>query len=221
MNYEMRNTRYKKGLTLIELLVAMIVTSIVMTAVATLAFAVSSATKATDDTSEKQAQIRFATLKISDLIRHSKLICYATNEEMVVWRADDTSGGDNKINPGELVYIETSDNKIQLLDFPEVPIYLQEVFFDELANHTPAELSAVKAWCVSNCTARYTVLIPECSNVQFGFLPELPPRSRFVTVSFDVAQSGVAHSYQIDAAILGWAENLISDSNDIVTGDDD
>lgn len=211
----MNDTRHRNGLTLIELLVAMIVTSIVMTAVATLAFAVSSATKATDDTSEKQAQIRFATLKISDLIRHSKLICHATNEEMLVWRADDTPGGDNKINAGELVYIETSDNKIQLLDFPEVPIWLQTVSFDLV------QLSGLKAWFVSNCTARYTVLVPECSNVQFGFLPELPPRSRFVTVSFDVAENGVEHSYQIDAALLGWAENLISDSNDIVTGDDD
>jgi prepilin-type N-terminal cleavage/methylation domain-containing protein len=211
----MNDTRHRNGLTLIELLVAMIVTSIVMTAVATLAFAVSSATKATDDTSEKQAQIRFATLKISDLIRHSKLICHVTSEELLVWRADDTPGGDNKINAGELVYIEISGNNIQLLDFPDVPIWLQTVSFDL------AQLSGLKAWFVSNCTARYTVLVTECSNVQFGFLPELPPRSNFVTVSFDVVESGIEHQYQIDAALLGWAENLISDSNDIVDGDDD
>ena len=37
----MSDTRHKNGLTLIELLVAMVITSIVMTAVATLAFAVS------------------------------------------------------------------------------------------------------------------------------------------------------------------------------------
>jgi len=96
-----------------------------MTAVATLAFAVSSANKATDDTSEKQAQIRFATLRISELIRHSKLICHVTNEEMLVWRADDAPGGDNGINVGELVYIETSGNTIRLMDFVDVPVFLQ------------------------------------------------------------------------------------------------
>jgi len=211
----MKNTRYKNGLTLVELLVAMVVTSIVMTAVATLAFAVSSANKATDDTSEKQAQIRFATLKISELIRHSKLICYVTNEEMLVWRADDILGGDNGINVGELVYIETSGNTIRLMDFVDVPASLRTWPF------TLADLSGLKAWFISQCTERYAVLVPECSNVQFGFLPALPPRSRFVTISFDVTENGVAHQYQINAGLLGWAGNLLDDSDDIVELDDD
>ena len=210
----MSDTRHKNGLTLIELLVAMVITSIVMTAVATLAFAVSSANKATDDTSRKQAEIRFATLKISELIRHSKLICYITNEDMLVWRADDTPGGDNGINVGELVYIETSDNRIRLLDFTDVPVGFQTFPF------TLAQLSGLKAWFVSQCTERYTVLVPECSNVQFGFLPALPPRSRFVTVSFDIAENGVVHPYQINAALLGWAGNLLGAGDDIVSDDD-
>jgi prepilin-type N-terminal cleavage/methylation domain-containing protein len=211
----MSDTRCKNGLTLIELLVAMLVTSIVMTAVATLAFAVSSANKATDDTSLKQAQVRFATMKISELIRHSKLICHVTNEEVLLWRADDTDGGDNGINVGELVYIETGANTIRLLEFTDVPVWLQTMPF------TLAQLSGLKAWFIANCTERYVVLVPECSNVQFGFIPALPPRSRFVTVSFDVAVNGIEQTYQINAALLGWAGNLISDSNDIVTGDDD
>jgi len=211
----MSNIRRKNGLTLIELLVAMVVTSIVMTAVATLAFAVSSANKTTDDTSVKQAQIRFATMKISELMRYSKLICHVTNDEMLLWRADDTDGGDNGINVGELVYIETGANAIRLLEFIDVPVWLQTMPF------TLAQLSGLKAWFIANCTERYTVLVPECSNVQFGFIPALPPRSRFVTVSFDVAENGIGHPYQINAALLGWAGNLISDSNDIVTGDDD
>jgi prepilin-type N-terminal cleavage/methylation domain-containing protein len=211
----MSDIRCKNGLTLIEMLVAMIVTSIVMTAVATLAFAVSSANKTTDGTSVKQAQIRFATMKISDLIRHGKLICCVTNEEMLVWRADDTAGGDNGINAGELVYIETGDNTIRLLEFTDVPVWLQTLPF------TLAQLSGLKAWFISQCTERYSVLVPECSNVQFGFIPALPPRSRFVTVSFDVTENGVEHPYQINAAFLGWAGNLISDTNDIVAGDDD
>ena len=211
----MNNTRAKNGLTMIELLVAMVVTSVIMTAVATLAFAVSSANRATDDTSKKQAQVRYATLKISELIRHSKLTCYVTSEELVVWRADDTVGGENAINIGELVYIETSNNSIRLLEFTDIP--------DLLKTWSPSLglLSGLKDYFISNCTENYTVLVPECSNVQFGFLPELPPRSEFVTVSFDITENGVEHPYQINAAILGWAENLINDSNDIVSSDDD
>jgi prepilin-type N-terminal cleavage/methylation domain-containing protein len=215
----MSDIRCKNGLTLIELLVAMLVTSIVMTAVATLAFAVGSANKTTDDTSVKQAQIRFATMRISELIRHSKLICYATNEELLIWRADDTldtDGRENTINVGELVYIETGANAIRLLEFTDVPVWLQTTPF------TLAQLSGLKAWFMSYCTERYSVLVPECSNVQFGFIPALPPRSKFATVSFDVAENGVEHPYQINAALLGWAGNLLDDSDEIVEfGDDD
>ncbi len=213
----MNDTRHKKGLTLVELLVAMLVTSIVMTAVATLAFAVSSANKAADDTSEKQAQIRFTTLKISELIRHSKLICYVdvAGGDLVVWRADDTDGGDNSISVGELVYIETSDNRIRLMNFIDIPIWLQTPSF------SLAEISVLKAWFMSYCNERYADLVPECSNVQFGFLPALPPQSKFVTISFDVAENGVVHSYQVNAALRGWAGNLLDDSDEIVLSDDD
>lgn len=210
----MNDTKHKNGLTLIELLVAMVVTSIVLTAVATLAFAMNSANRATDDTSEKQAQIRFATLRISELIRHSKLICYVNSDELVVWRADDTPGGEGQINAGELVYIEISNNRIQLMDFSSVPAAMQT---DSL---TLAQLGGLKASLMSACTERYAVLVPVCSNVQFGFLPELPPRSRFVTISFDIAENNIVHSYQINAALRGWAGNLL-DNNDEVAADDD
>jgi hypothetical protein len=134
---------------------------------------------------------------------------------MLLWRADDTDGGDNGINVGELVYIETGANTIRLLEFTDVPVWLQTMPF------TLAQISGLKAWFISNCTERYTVLVPECSNVQLGFIPALPPLSKFVTVSFDVTENGIEHPYQINAALLGWAGNLISDSNDVVAGDDD
>lgn len=210
----MNDTKHKNGLSLVELMIAMVVTSIILTAVATLAFAMNSANNATDDTSEKQAQIRFATLRISELIRHSKLTCYVNSEELVVWRADDTPGGEGQINAGELVYIEISNNRIQLMDFSDVPVAIQT---DPL---TLAQLSGLKASLMSNCTERYAVLVPVCSNVQFGFLPELPPRSKFVTISFDIAENNAVHSYQINAALRGWAGNLLNDSNEIVSDDD-
>ncbi|MHC4076272.1 MAG: PilW family protein [Planctomycetota bacterium] len=66
----MRQTGYKKGFTLAELLIALMVTSIILAAVATLAFAMGSANDTGDDISAKQAQVRYATLRICELIRH-------------------------------------------------------------------------------------------------------------------------------------------------------
>ncbi|MHC4558900.1 MAG: PilW family protein, partial [Planctomycetota bacterium] len=57
----MRDVRHKKGFTLIELLLALIVTGIILAAVTTLAFAVGVANDTTDDTIQKQAQVRYAT----------------------------------------------------------------------------------------------------------------------------------------------------------------
>ena len=175
----MKNTRYKNGLTLVELLVAMVVTSIVMTAVATLAFAVSSANKATDDTSEKQAQIRFATLKISELIRHCKLICGTPGGELAVWRADD---GDGQININELVYIErgTGNDYLRLCEFPSI-------------DSSPVDLGDIETLSTVNYDVTYVPLIPQCSNVQFYLVylddPSTPPNSRLVTISFDIVEN--------------------------------
>ena len=207
----MKNTRYKNGLTLVELLVAMVVTSIVMTAVATLAFAVSSANKATDDTSEKQAQIRFATLKISELIRHCKLICGTPGGELAVWRADD---GDGQININELVYIErgTGNDYLRLCEFPSI-------------DSSPVDLGDIETLSTVNYDVTYVPLIPQCSNVQFYLVylddPSTPPNNRLVTISFDIVENGIAHQYQINAMLRGWAGNLLDEGGNNIVSDDD
>ena len=72
----MRKTKYNKAFTLAELLVALMVTSIVLAAVATLSFVIGSANDSTGDIAVKQAQIRFATIKIRDLIGSCRTICH-------------------------------------------------------------------------------------------------------------------------------------------------
>ena len=62
------------GFTLVELLVALMVSSIVLSAVATLAYATSSAKEATDDMGREQAQLRQASMRLTDLIKQSNQI---------------------------------------------------------------------------------------------------------------------------------------------------
>lgn len=207
----MKNSRYENGLTLIELLVAMIVTSIVLTAVATLAYAVSSANDVTDDTSQKQAQVRFATLRISELIRHCRLICYANGDDLAVWRADDN--GDGQINISELVYIESGPARdhLQLCEFPS-------------SDNTAIGLGSIGAlatnwWSAYSSDINYTRLLPQCGNVQFG-LDVLPPKSGFVSISFDIVENGIVRQYQTSAALRCWAGNLLDGSDNIVSDDD-
>ena len=208
----MKDERKMKGLTLVELLVAMIVTSIVLTAVVTLAFALDTVNDVTDETSKNQAQIRFAALRVSELIRHCKLVCYASTDEVVLWRADDKYM-DGKINIGELVYIEAG----------AVQDHLRLCEFDP-SNSTAINPSSIGSfatnwWSAYSAEANYTGLMPECSNVQFGF-DVLPPQSRFVTISYDVIENGIARQCQISAKLRGWAGNLLDSSGNIVSDDD-
>jgi len=203
----MKNTRYNNGFTLVELLVALIVTSIVTTAVVTLAYAMNSANDATDDTSRKQAYVRFATVRISDLIRHGRLICGTPGGELAIWRTDD---GDGQININELVYIErgTGNDYLRLCEFPAL-------------DTSVVNLSDIQTLSTSGYDVTYVPLIPQCSNVQFYLDdPGTPSNSKLVTITFDIVENDVTCQYQINAMLRGWAGNLLDEGGNIVSDDD-
>ena len=217
----MQNKNYKNGFTLVELLVALTVTSIILAAVATLAYALGNVNDSTNDTSQKQAQVRYATLRISELLKNGKLICGTADNDVAIWRADDNS--DAKINPGELVYLEagSSRNYLKLLEFPSVTSPIP-VALSNILNGT------AKASLISSYDERRIAMIPVCSNVQFVATPAPPytklPYTKFVTVSFNLVEDGTTHRYEITGALRGWAGNLLSaDGSSIVSivSDDD
>ena len=202
----------RKGFTLVELLVALVVTSIVLTAVATLAFAMGTANDASDDTSRKQAEVRFATLRISELIRHCRLICATGGTDLAIWRADDNDDG--QININELVYIDAGLNR-DYIRFHEC---------DSVSNPVImlSDIDSVGTgwWLGFYGSEAYVDWIPVCSNVQFTF-DVSPPNSRFVSVSFDILEDGVARRYQTNTALCGWAGHLLNGGGEIVSSDDD
>jgi prepilin-type N-terminal cleavage/methylation domain-containing protein len=211
----MRYKRNEKGLTLIELTVALMVTGIILAAVATLAYALGSVGLSSDETCSSQAELRSATLRISELIRNSKLICGTPGDDLVIWRADDN--GDGMINPPEVVYIEAgvSRSELQLLEF----------FWEGLWYLTIEELQDIntKDALMLLCSSyRRIMLVPQCSNVQYIFdEPALPPtKRRFVSIWFELSQDGVLSRYQISSALHGWAGNLLDSSGNLVSDDD-
>lgn len=200
------------GLSLVELLVALVVTSIVLAAVATLAFAMTAAGDATDQASQNQAQLRFATLRISQLIRYCKLICHTSSTDLAIWKADNNNDG--KININELVYIETGpdSNYLRLceLSCPDNP---------------PVKLSNIDSlqtnWYLSyGAAVNYNPWIPQCNNVQFAFdLP--PPQTKFVGISFDLTENNQPRHYEVNAALRCWAGNLLHKNGNEIVSDDD
>jgi len=207
-----RNTSGCRGFTLIELLVALTVSSIILTAVCTLAYALGSVNETSSDISQKQAQVRYVTNRISELLRHCKLVCGTVGDDMAIWRADENRDG--QIGPNELVYLEagSSRNYLKLLEFPS-------------ASGANVALSAIRSGTakqslINSYDERRTTLVPVCSNVQFLVQPA-SPWSKFAAVSFDLAEDGTARRYQISGALRGWAGNLLSADGSSIVSDDD
>jgi len=207
----MTEDRRQNGFTLAELLVAMVVTSIVLGAVVTLAYALGAADDAGDDTAQKQAQVRYATLRISELIRNCRLVFGATSDGLGVWRADDN--GNKDINAEEVVYVNKGDegDHLEFMEFsgsgnPVLPI---TNFAATLATLTSPSYNQES-----------TILVPQCSNVQF-VTDSSPPWSKSVSISFDVEENGVTHHYQINTALRAWAGNLLNSTGTLIVSDDD
>jgi prepilin-type N-terminal cleavage/methylation domain-containing protein len=198
--------------TLVELLVALVVTSIVLTAVATLGFALGTANDSADDTRLKQAQVRYATVRISELIRHCKLICSGSSGDFAIWRADEN--GDGQININELVYIVRGlgRDRLMLCEFPSSD--------DSAIDLGSIEALSTNWWSAYSSEVSSTRLIPECGNVEFSS-DAWPPLTRFVSISFDVLENGVVRQYQISAGLRGWSGNILNQAGDSFVGDDD
>jgi prepilin-type N-terminal cleavage/methylation domain-containing protein len=226
------DTQYEDGFTIVELLVALIVSSIILAAVATLAFAMSTANVSTDDTSIKQAQVRFATLRISELIRHCKLICAAPVGDLVLWKADDNCN--NLIDVNEVMYIErgADGSCLSLCEFP-LDVDDNQTVLDALSSTEPVltllDLESTKSaleekykdYNGENLVLR-TYLIRDCNNVQFALDdPENPPGAKFTSIMFNLIENGVEHQYQINNALHCWAGNLLNEAGDAIVSDDD
>lgn len=206
----MQDSRVQKGFTLVELIVALIVTVIVLTAAVTLALAMEKANEVTDDLSLKQAEVRFATLRIQELIRHCRLICSVSSSDFALWRADDNNDG--HISIGEIVYIEWGPNQsyLRICEFPSSD--------SSVINIGSIGALATNWWLPYSGDVNYIRVLPQCSNVQCGF-DMSPPQSQFVKLTFDVLENNAPHQYQICTKIRGWAGNLL-DTGNIVSDDD-
>ena len=193
----MKSKKYKAGFTLAELLIALMVMSIVLSAVATLAFALDSANDSSSDISQKQAQLRYVTLRFSELIRHCKRICAQPGDDVVIWKSDENGDGQKNVN--EIVYIEAGSDRDYLR--------LCLLYSDDNPTVSTTKLRSLscKDELKASCDVTYIQMIPQCDNVDFSSHGAGGSGTKRLSVSFDLAEDGVWHNYQISAVRRsGW-----------------
>lgn len=203
-----RNNQNRAGFTTAELLVALSVCAIVFTAVASLAFAIGSANRYSEERSDHQMALRCATVRITDLVRRSVMAFDAPAGGIALWTGDNNDDG--LINGSELVYIGTDagGQSLLLLDFPGQS---QSVTVGEI------EAGTAKTDLISVTDERYMTLLPECSNVQLY----LPWPYTFVNIMFDLTENNTTTPYQICAALRCSADHLLDAAGEPDGEDDD
>jgi len=211
----MHMARHRKGFTLIELLIGILITSIVLSAVATFAFALSNASMASGDTAVKQTQLRQATLRINDLVGTCRLLCAAPGNDLAVWRADDNADG--QINVNEVVYLERGEacTLLRLCQFASTDN--PAVALSDLA------LAATKTQLQASGNPTYTPLIPVGKNVEFAFHPVPPPLTYVdcLMVSFQLTENGIDRRYETVTALRSRAAHLLNATGDALVARDD
>ncbi len=210
-----KNSKYK-GFTLVELLMAVWIMSIILTAVAAMSFALGSANDSADDTSEIQSRIRYTTVYLGELVRNSKLICRNAAGNVVLWLADDN--GDNLINPSEIVSLETNGNgSINLVNYqPSV------ADADESMSLLLIKSGTFKQWIVTkNIPSSSVTLINNCNYVCFT-TDESPPFAGKLNIFFGLAQGGADRDFQMTAVLRCDTAYMLDDSGgSLLSVDDD
>jgi prepilin-type N-terminal cleavage/methylation domain-containing protein len=212
MNISAKN----RGFTLAELLVALMVTAIVLGAVGSLAYAMSSAKDASDDTSLKQVQVRAAAMRITELVHTAKLICGTPTDAIVIWRTD--VDANKKINSDELVYIQSDSakNKIQLIQ------YNRPTGYNTTFTLAQIQSGAAKTSLDSACVKTTIDLIPQCSGVVLAVdNTAIPQKSKLVRVKFTITENNSPRTYEFCATVESPSFSLLTSANAIVSGDDD
>lgn len=220
------------GFTLIELLVGMMITSIILSAVATLAFAMSVGVRDADDTIRAQMQLRYATVRISELMRTCRLVCAAPGHDLVLWRADDNHN--DRIDVNEIVYIEydEGEHELKLLEFDlaQSPSVLETLGLPPTApvlttlGQTQIKTALVQRYQDVSQDGRPVVrepaILQECRNVVFT-ADQDPPHTRRLTISFDLTENNRTHHYEIDTTLRVSAQHLLSSDGSALVSDDD
>ena len=212
---------WRKGFTLVELLVALTVSSIVLGAVGTLAFAMGTANKSLDEANRAQVYSRFSTLSLRDTLRYARQAFVTPDGNIAIWKADDyPDNPDGLINGSELIFFRVVGQELQLREFAfrngEVA---PEVTIARIENGTAYSELAQLASTNENVDNRQTLKLPDCSEVTFTIWD--PPANKYLNLTYKLTENGVATKYQVNTRLRCSADNLIDYIAGQIVGDDD
>ena len=217
----MQRSKKHKGFTLVELIIALIVTAIIMTAVATLSFAMGSANDRSSESFRQQAQLRYSMLRLPGLLKSAKLIVATPGDDIVIWKADNNPAN-NEIDLVEIAYIEMGPerNYIKLLELTGSSAADEVWFQGQSSQISYLAQETTKNTLTNMCDYSEIAIIPECSNAALT-LDTAAPQTKFVNISFNVYEENRLINYQINGYLRCWSGYLLNSMGTGLVSDDD
>ena len=208
----------RKGFTLAELLVALIVSSIVLGAVGTLAFAMGVANKSLDEANRAQVYSRFSALSLRDTLRYGRQVFATPDGNVAIWKADNNSDG--LIDGSELIFFRVVGQELQLREFAFTNGEVAPVVtIAEIEGGTAYSDLVQLASSNGNVDDRQTLKLPDCSEVTFTILD--PPANKYLNLTYKLTENGVVTKYHVNTRLMCSADNLIDYVAGQIVGDDD
>jgi prepilin-type N-terminal cleavage/methylation domain-containing protein len=185
--------RRQSGFTVAELMVAMIVASIILAAVATLCQAMQRGQDAVARLGQNQMKVRYAAARMAALIRSSRQVWLTDTGKIAVWKTD--ADDDGRIDAGELVFLHnnTAGGTIQIIDAPGA----EGEFSEALVQNGLAEGIVGSA-----NGSRLAALLTGCSSTAFQL-----QSGRLVILKFSLAEEAGSRDYQICVCRRNRVEN--------------
>ncbi len=88
----MKSVDKKTGFTLVELMIALLIASIIFAATATLSHATACADETTDEMGREQARLRYVNIRLADLIQRANRVTAASSTGFELWHDKDADG---------------------------------------------------------------------------------------------------------------------------------
>lgn len=199
--------RCQGGFTLIELVMGLLIAGIILSAVATLSFAMRQGQEVTDLMMNNQSMIRSVSVRVPELVRNGLGVWMDYNDgDLAIWTGD--ANGNRQIETSELAYlmINSTGKRIELMTCAglDTPVTVADI-----------ESGSAKSTIQASSDASTIPLVKGCSNMQF-----LMQGHRYVIVRFNLTEETGSRDYQICARARGDANPWIQ-SGALVTADDD
>ena len=191
LNSSATGARRRKGFTLVEILLAVVITSVVGLCVVTVTGAMFSAIEASNDSYGCVQTGRVLTLRLSKAVRCAQLITDVSDDgtAMMIWESDDN--GDREINLTELLIIRWNSQANQLVqETIEFPENWSQAVIDALNVNVPVSQATLGSSVLISYYGTYGEISPLADGITaFSIQTDVaPPMTEVLGVRMSIAR---------------------------------